>query len=159
MILYDDYNIDDNDIREYFGLEDDEEINDYNYCDYTQYKWEDLIEDLTYCFEHSNYYIAEATRSTHYPEFYKSGSVGYMLLKTLEDISKITQDYNIVEYSPEHHQIEMTTIGHDNNYDIIIRPLNKQGTQYVDRHSEEHLYYDTLEKLFNKYTKRLKEIR
>lgn len=156
--IYNDYDITEDDIRDCYGLDDTDTITEDTYSDYTHNMYELLEDDLDCNFEQSQYYIAQATRSTHYPEYYKNGSIGYKMLTDLTHITDLAQDYNIIQYDTNKHHIIMTTIGHDNNYNIIIKPLNKRGTQYVDKHGIDNLSYDDWCTLFNKHTKQLKEL-
>lgn len=160
ITLYDDYNTDNyEDIAEFYGVQQDElnrdMIEDYNYDIYKMFL-DDLRDNFTPI---DTIFVAQATRETHYPEFYKGESVGYCYANGITDIMKWSDDYNIVEYDTDKHELLMTTIGHDNNYRFIIRPLSASGLKYYNKHKENGLSYYELEKLFTKHTKRLKEVK
>ena len=155
--FYDDYNVDDYDIATYYDTTIKQLTNtdrEYYYEDI----YRDLLTDLQYSFTPSTTpVILQATRQTHYPEYYKNNIIGYKILPTLQDITTIFQDYNIVEYDNKNHSIIITTIGHDNNYHIIARPLNKAGITYLSNHDTTDLTHEQYNTLFTKYTKQLKE--
>lgn len=157
--IYDDYNVDDYDIATCYDTTI-KQLTDTDREEYYQLIYDDLIRDLQYSFTPADTpLILQATRETHYPEYYKNNTIGYKIVPSLRDVTTIFQDYNIVEYDNKNHSLIITTIGHDNNYDIIARPLNKAGLNYLNTHNDYDLSHEQYETLFTKHTKQLKEIK
>ena len=158
--IYDDYNITDDDIRECYGLDDTDEITEMIFVDYKDTMYDLAEDELRYHFKDAQYYIAQATRQTHYPEFYKNGSVAYKIIRNLTDIFNFAEnsDFIIIEYDTDKQYLTMEIIEHDNNYNIIIKPVDAYATKYLNSHDIPYLSYDEIDTLFNKHTKKLKEL-
>ena len=158
--IYDDYNITEDDIKDCYGLDDTDTVTEDTFIDYKDTMYDLAEDELRYHYKDAQYYIAQATRHTHYPEFYKNGVVGYKIIRNLADIFKFTNnsDFVIIEYDTDKKYLTMETIEHDNNYNMIIKPVDAYATKYLNAHDITDLSYETIDTLFNKHTKQLKEL-
>lgn len=122
--------------------------NDYGITEDLDIEYENAIEDLEMLDTHE-YYLAVAESVNRY---FGNNAKGYKILKNLRDILKLAEDYTKIKYKDN--SIEFHTCNHDWSTKAVIRPLNKKGLEYYNRHFEDMEEYDLAVKLEN-MTKRL----
>ena len=127
FILYNDTDVDDNDIKEYFGIPQETPLSDSDISFYYDDMYNDLKEQLHDFNKQANKFLMTGSCGLWYGR-----QQGGKVLEDLMDLINYLHDYAKITFDDG--VINVTTYHHDGTNYYQIRPLSSRGEKYFDNH-------------------------
>lgn len=139
MLIYDDYNVNEEELKEYY---DTDTLNDDDYYTYFNDLWEQALYSLDKLDTQADAFIMWGTCGLWYGDV-----AGGKVLNNLKDLTQYLEDYTIIQL--EEGIIQIDTYHHDGLNTYYIKPLSNRGYNYYNNHYYEMSDRELHEKLIN----------